>query len=250
MLRRGFEAQHHCPAQGRGRWQRDKQPGYNEISIAAGLSRSLFAGRAAQPFVQPDALDDQPTYLSRQRLLTMSIRSLCAALMVVLACLSATAARADQLADIEALHNEGKTDQALQQADAAIALQPRDAAIRFQKAVMLTDLGRQAEAIEVYLALTQDFPELADPYNNLAVLYAASGQWNAALVALQTALRNDPKHLRARENLGDVYLALAVQAWTAAEVQSKGEDAKLLHKLKQAEAIGPTSVRQGNSRRR
>ncbi len=166
------------------------------------------------------------------------------------ACLGATAAWADQLADIEALHKNGNTEQALQQADAAIALQPRAAPIRFLKGVMLTDLGRQAEAIEVYLALTQDFPELADPYNNLAVLYAASGQWDAALLALQKALRNDPKHLRARENLGDVYLALAMQAWTAAEAQSKGEDAKLLHKLKQAEAIVPKSVQQGASRHR
>lgn len=158
--------------------------------------------------------------------------------------------RADALAEIEALHKDGKTEQALQQADAAIALQPRAAPIRFLKGVMLSDLGRKDEAIAVYLALTQDFPELADPYNNLAVLYAASGQLDLALAALQDALRNDPKNLRARENLGDVYLALAVQAWAAAEVQSKGEDAKLLRKLKSAEAIAPKSAEQGSTRHR
>jgi len=100
------------------------------------------------------------------------------------------------------------------------------------------------------VSLTQDFPELADPYNNLAVLYAASGRLDAALLALQQALRNDPGHRQARENLGDVYLALAVQAWQAAEVQSKGDDAKLLRKLQQAESIVPKSAQQGSSRHR
>jgi len=177
--------------------------------------------------------------------LRASILWLCGVLLM----LGATA-RADTLADIEELHKQGKTEQALQQADAAIAQQPRAAQIRFLKAVMLGDLGRSSEAIDVYVSLTQDFPELADPYNNLAVLYAASGRLDAALLALQQALRNDPRHLQARENLGDVYMALAVQAWQAAEVQSKGDDAKLLRKLKQGEAIVPKPVQQGSSRHR
>jgi tetratricopeptide (TPR) repeat protein len=177
--------------------------------------------------------------------LRSSILWLCAVLLM----LGATA-RADTLADIEALHKQGQTEQALQQADAAIALQPRSAQIRFLKAVMLGDLGRDSEAIDSYVSLTQDFPELADPYNNLAVLYAASGRLDAALLALQQALRNDPGHRQARENLGDVYLALAVQAWQAAEVQSKGDDAKLLRKLQQAESIVPKSAQQGSSRHR
>ncbi len=179
--------------------------------------------------------------------LTMSVRSLCTALVLVLAC--SGVARADELKDIEALYHDGKVEQALQRADAAIAAQPRAAQIRFLKGVMLTDLGRKPEAIEVYVSLTQDFPELADPYNNLAVLYASSGQLQDALTALQSALRNDPHHLRARENLGDVYMALAVQAWEAAEVQSKGEDAKLLRKLKKVDAVVPKSVTENPARR-
>lgn len=175
----------------------------------------------------------------------MSIHWLCCVLLVL-----GAAARADTLADIETLHKQGQTEQALQQADTAIAQQPRAAQIRFLKGVMLGDLGRNSEAIDVYVSLTQDFPELADPYNNLAVLYAADGHLDGALQALQQALRNDPKHQRARENLGDVYLALAVQAWSAAELQSQGEDAKLLRKLKQAESIVPKSTQQGSSRQR
>ena len=100
--------------------------------------------------------------------------------------------------------------------------------------VVLTDMKRTAEAMQVFVALTRDYPELADPYNNLAVLYAADGQLQSALTALQTALRNDPAHRAARENLGDVYLALALQAWSAASAVAKGDDAELGRKLRLA----------------
>ncbi|MBS1176917.1 MAG: Tetratricopeptide repeat family protein [Proteobacteria bacterium] len=157
--------------------------------------------------------------------------------MLAAACLSAAPLRADEVQDIEKLYRTGDVQQALHKADEAIAAQPRAAQVRFLKGVMLTDLKRNAQAIEVFTALTQDFPELPDPYNNLAVLYAAEGQLQSALVALQTALRNDPAHRAARENLGDVHLALAVHAWTAAQAGAKGDDAGLRRKLQLAREI-------------
>ncbi len=147
------------------------------------------------------------------------------------------AVRADDLQDIEKLRQGGDLPQALQRADAAIAAEPRAAQIRFLKGVVLTDMKRTAEAMQVFVALTRDYPELADPYNNLAVLYAADGQLQSALTALQTALRNDPAHRAARENLGDVYLALALQAWSAASAVAKGDDAELGRKLRLAREI-------------
>jgi hypothetical protein len=69
------------------------------------------------------------------------------------------------------------------------------------------------------------------------VLYAAGGQLQSALNALHSALRNDPTHRAARENLGDVYLALAAQAWTMAQATSKGDDAELRRKLRLAREI-------------
>ena len=129
--------------------------------------------------------------------------------MLAAACLASGPLQADEAQDIEKLYRAGDIEQAMRRADAAIAAQARAAQIRFLKGVMLTDLKREAEATQIFLALTEDFPELPDPYNNLAVLYAAGGQLQSALNALQTALRNDPTHRAARENLGDVYLALA-----------------------------------------
>lgn len=167
----------------------------------------------------------------------MPPRSFWTALVLVAACLSSAQVRADQFQDIEKLYRAGDLQQALRMADEAIVAQPRAAQVRFLKGVMLTDLKRNAQAIEVFTALTQDFPELPDPYNNLAVLYAADGRLEGALVALQTALRNDPTHRAARENLGDVHLALAIQAWTTAQVGANRDDAGLRRKLQLAREI-------------
>lgn len=167
----------------------------------------------------------------------MSTPSLWPALVVAAACLASQPLRADELQGIESLYRAGDLQQALRKADEAIAAQPRAAQIRFLKGVILTELKRNPQAMEVFIALTQDYPELPDPYNNLAVLYAAEGQLPSALAALQTALRNDPSHRAARENLGDVHLALAMQAWSAAQAGAKGDDAALRRKLQLAREI-------------
>ena len=167
----------------------------------------------------------------------MSIRRVCAAALCLAAGCAALPLRADTLADIDKLYRGGDLAQALRQADAAIAEQPRAAPIRFLKGVILADLKRDAEAMAVFIALTEDYPELPDPYNNLAVLLAAQGRLNEALVALQAALRNDPAHRAARQNLGDVHLALAIQAWTAAQSGDDKDDAALHRKLQLARQI-------------
>jgi Flp pilus assembly protein TadD len=167
----------------------------------------------------------------------MSTRLLWNVMLFAAACLGCGPTRADEAQDIEKLYRAGDLEQAMRRADAAIAAQPRAAQIRFLMGLMLTDQKRDAEAKQTFIALTEDFPELPDPYNNLAVLYAASGQLQSALDALQTALRNDPTHRAARENLGDVHLALATQAWAAAQATSKGDDAELRRKLRLAREI-------------
>jgi colicin import membrane protein len=147
------------------------------------------------------------------------------------------AVHAQALPEIEKAYKAGQYEQALQLADAAIAAEPRAAPVRFYKGVMLSETKQTHQAMQVFRALIEDYPELADPYNNLAVLYAADGQLQSALEALQAALRNDPRHRAARENLGDVHLALAQQAWAAAQAVSKGDDAQLRRKLQLAREI-------------
>lgn len=153
------------------------------------------------------------------------------------ALLLAAPARADEVDRIEKLYRAGQRSEALREVDAALAQRPRDAQMRFLKGLMLLDAQRTDEAAQIFTTLTEEYPELPDPYNNLAVIQASRGQLQSALQLLQTALRNDPKHRAALENLGDVHLALAVQAWTASQALAKGDDAALQRKLKLAREL-------------
>jgi tetratricopeptide (TPR) repeat protein len=89
--------------------------------------------------------------------------------------------------------------------------------LRFALGVMRMELGERDKARGIFTRLTQDFPDLADPYNNLAVLHAAAGELDEAQAALEQALRLQPEHAQAQENLGDVLLRLALRAYQRAQ---------------------------------
>ena len=129
---------------------------------------------------------------------------------------SAVTARADEAADIQALLRAGKAADAVKAADQALASKPKDASLRFLKGVALAEQQRPADAIAVFQKLTEDYPELPEPYNNLAVLHAGQGQYDRARTALEMAIRTNPSYATAYENLGDVYAKLASQAYSKA----------------------------------
>ena len=127
-----------------------------------------------------------------------------------------TAANAQNLPDIQRLMKQGQLPQALEKTDAYIASKPRDPQGRFMRGLILTEMGRTADAIAVFTKLAEDFPELPEPYNNLAVLYAQQKQYDKARTALEMAIRTHPSYSIAHENLGDVYAKLASQAYDKA----------------------------------
>lgn len=151
-------------------------------------------------------------------------------------CLLAAAAWAQGSAEIRALQRQGDLAGALQQAERAAAARPRDAEPRFLRGVILMDLQRDAEAAAEFEALTQEFPELAEPWNNLALLHARAGRLPQALAALETALRNQPGNTTARRNLGDVHLRLAIQAWETA-ASAVPDDMDLRQRLRLAREL-------------
>ena len=123
---------------------------------------------------------------------------------------------ADELADVTRLRGEGQPAAALAKAEQFLAAQPKDAQMRFARASLLVDLKRSSEAVAALESLTEDYPDLAEPYNNLAVLYASSGEYAKARSALEQALRLRPAYATAHENLGDVYAALAASSYASA----------------------------------
>ncbi|WP_354442283.1 tetratricopeptide repeat protein [Ottowia thiooxydans] len=129
---------------------------------------------------------------------------------------------ADEYTEVNRLLNAGQTSEALARADKYIAANPRDPQMRFVKSQVLQKSGRSSDAESILQQLTQDYPELAEPWNNLAVLHAGRGELEKARAALETAVRQDPKYATALENLGDVQARLASQSYERARQLSSG----------------------------
>ena len=149
---------------------------------------------------------------------------------VLIALAAALPARADDLQEAQKLLKAGQHRQALALVDKVLASSPRDANARFLKGVILTEQGKAKEAIEIFTKLTQDRPELPEPYNNLAVIYASQGQYDKARAALEQSIRTHPSYATAYENLGDVYAKLASQAYDKA-LQLDSSNAAAKNKL-------------------
>lgn len=158
------------------------------------------------------------------------------ALVLLAASLTAAAVHgadppADPARDIERLYRSGDAALATQRLDQALAAQPGSPRLRFLKGVMLSETHREAEAMSVFERLTQDHPDLPEPYNNLAVLHAARGQLDRARELLELALRHDSGYFAAQENLGDVFARLAQRAYEKASANPQAE-ASLQRKLR------------------
>lgn len=128
----------------------------------------------------------------------------------------ATSALAADHAAVSQMLRSGKLPEALTAADQFLASKPRDPQMRFIKGVILAESGRSTDAVGVFVKLTEDFPDLPEPYNNLAVLYAGQGQHEKARGMLEAAIRTNPSYATAHANLGDVYARLASQAYSKA----------------------------------
>lgn len=118
--------------------------------------------------------------------------------------------------EVRRLAREGQTTKALARADEALAANPRDAQLRFVRAVLLADLKRTAESKAAFEQMIEDFPELPEPYNNLAAIVAAEGRLARAEQLLKSALDANPTFATAHENLGDLYLRMAADSYAQA----------------------------------
>ncbi|QJR14691.1 L,D-transpeptidase Cds6 family protein [Usitatibacter palustris] len=137
----------------------------------------------------------------------------------------AYAAPADDLKDAQKLYTQGRLAPSLEKVDGYLKAQPRDPQGRFLKGLILTEQKKTSEAIQVFTGLTEDYPELPEPYNNLAVLYASQGNYDKAKSALELAIHTHPSYATAHENLGDIYAQLASRAYDRALALDKNNAA-------------------------
>jgi tetratricopeptide (TPR) repeat protein len=146
-------------------------------------------------------------------------------------------ARTDAVAEASRLLASQQDGAALGALENHLSASPRDPQGRFLLGVAQTRLGQTAQALQTYLQLTEDFPELPEPYNNMAVLYAEQNQWERARATLEMAIRAKPDFASAHENLGNVYLQLAQNAYQQALAVDKTRSA-LGRRLLQLQRLG------------
>jgi hypothetical protein len=123
---------------------------------------------------------------------------------------------ADDIQDANKLFKQGQHAQAMEKVNAILATKPKDAQARFLKGLIFAEQNNIPDAITTFTGLTEDYPELPEPYNNLAVLYAGQGNYEKAKSALEMAIRTHPSYATAHENLGDIYAKMASQAYDRA----------------------------------
>jgi tetratricopeptide (TPR) repeat protein len=159
-----------------------------------------------------------------------SLLRLLPATFALSAALFAVSVHANDIDEVNQLLKAGKQAQALTKVEQSLTAKPRDPQLRFLKGVIQTELGKPQDAIGTFTKLTEEYPELPEPYNNLAVLHASGGQFDKARAALEMAIRTNPSYSTAHENLGDIYANLASQAYSKA-LQLGGSSSTLQPKL-------------------
>ena len=117
---------------------------------------------------------------------------------------------------IEKLTKERKFADAIKAIDAALVKSPRNVQLRFLKARLQIELRDPVSAKNTWIEITQQFPELPEPYNNLAALSANQGKWIEARDYLELALKLRPDYVTAQGNLAEVYLRLSEMNYQSA----------------------------------
>jgi tetratricopeptide (TPR) repeat protein len=147
----------------------------------------------------------------------LAVTALAACFVPSAAFAQVSSATRDGTPQIDASIADKDWNNALKQLDARIASNPNDVQAKFKRATVLARLNRDDDAIAAFSALTQTYPELPEPYNNLAALYAKKGRYEDARNALETAVKANPGYALAYENLGDLYLRLASESYKRAQ---------------------------------
>ena len=117
---------------------------------------------------------------------------------------------------VSQLINRGKYADAMNLADKELAANPQNVNLRFLRGVIFMETKKNDEAKKVFEQLIREYPEIADSYNNLAVIYAGEGNLGRAQDLLERALMNNASSVTTYSNLGDIYAAKAADMYARA----------------------------------
>ena len=141
-------------------------------------------------------------------------------LLTIMACFfllsSLTSFAQDKIGEIKTLLKNGKYNQVEILINNFNENNLNDPELLFYKGIVETNLGKKNQAIDTFRDLTERFPGLPEPFNNLAVLYAEKSQYRLAKEILEQAIKTNPSYLTAHINLGDIYTKMASEAYNKA----------------------------------
>jgi tetratricopeptide (TPR) repeat protein len=115
--------------------------------------------------------------------------------------------------DVEKLVKARKFEDAIDLINSQLKKTPRNVQLRFVKARVQIEMRQFTQAKKTLIEITQQFPELPEPYNNLAAIAANQGNWIEARDYLELALKLRPSYAIASANLGEIYIRLSSQAY-------------------------------------
>ena len=98
-------------------------------------------------------------------------------LLTVFLIIALPVSAATSLKQVQSLISDGKLKKALTGVDNILSEDPADIQARFTRGIILTRMNRLNEAEAIFSDLIKDHPELPEPYNNLAVIYASQGKF-------------------------------------------------------------------------
>ena len=122
------------------------------------------------------------------------------------------------------LASEKHYSEAREVLDSLLEREPGHPRARLLHGILRARTGHVSEAIDIFEALRLDHPDMSEPYNNLAVLYAVQDRLDDARETLLAALERQPDAV-VYANLGDVYTKLARRAYEQARELELGSGA-------------------------
>lgn len=134
--------------------------------------------------------------------------------------------------DINFLIVSANYNLAMQKVNNVLIDHPQNMTARFQYATILSLTQKTDSAIEEYNKLLKDYPALFEVHNNLGVLYYQQGLFEKSMQSFQDAISVNPKYNTAIENLGDLYIKMAVQTYKKVLANDLNNESSLIKYMK------------------
>lgn len=138
--------------------------------------------------------------------------------------------------------NDGRVAEATNLLHQQVKNEPRDYQAWFLLGVSQSKIQRYHPAIESFRRVIELRPDLAEPHNNLAVIYNELDDIPAAIIELEASLKKQPGYLIAEENIADLYVKMALVYYKKALKKTDDLDLKMRYRrLLQVRDIGHLS---------